>query len=105
LSPRTVHDFYGARLRAIRHEDGRSLSEVGRAVGVAGGTIDHYESGYTNPSRDVFHALCRFLDVAPEELLLPDAPVPPAAVPDPEPGPDAIYAGPAAAPARRRRAS
>lgn len=53
---------WSARLRREREARGLSQAELGRACGVSGVTISHYEAGRTLPGPDTYRLLCRVLE-------------------------------------------
>lgn len=59
----------GARLRALRSEQGISLSELSRRSAVGKGTISEIESGQRNPTVETLYALCAPLGVPLTALL------------------------------------
>jgi transcriptional regulator with XRE-family HTH domain len=79
--------FSGARLRAVRRDQGISQETLGRRLAAAAGDTSDaavtrerlkvlgYEGGDHQPRADALHALAVALQVPPTELLDPEAPV------------------------------
>lgn len=59
-------------LKAARVDKGMSQAELGAAVGVAGKTVGHWESGRSKPSIDKAIKVCAALGRKFEEIRWPE---------------------------------
>lgn len=62
---------FGNNVRMLRKQRGLSLRQLGRAVGVAHGTIYRYESGGSMPDMLAALLLADFFGVTLDELIRP----------------------------------
>jgi transcriptional regulator with XRE-family HTH domain len=59
----------GTRIRSLRHEQGRTLSDVAAAAGISVSLLSQVERGVTDPSLDTLRDIADALDTAPFRLL------------------------------------
>jgi transcriptional regulator with XRE-family HTH domain len=74
--PNEIVKVVGANLRRLRTEHGRSLSDLGRASGVAKATLSALEGGRGNPTIETLSALAAALEVPMGDLITSSAPAP-----------------------------
>ncbi|MEV0917495.1 XRE family transcriptional regulator [Streptomyces sp. NPDC049967] len=87
-----LNEDVGRRLRALRHQQDLSLSELSRRSGVGKGTLSELESGRRNPTLETLYALATALGRPLSALLSDPAPQ---GRPGPGPGAGAVFgAGP-----------
>jgi transcriptional regulator with XRE-family HTH domain len=59
----------GTRIRSLRHEQGRTLSDVAAAAGISVSLLSQVERGVTDPSLDTLRDIADALGTAPFRLL------------------------------------
>jgi transcriptional regulator with XRE-family HTH domain len=62
-------DGFAKRLKALRQNRGYTQAQVAEVLSIDRTTYTYYESGHTNPPREVLHRLVQLFDVSYEELL------------------------------------
>lgn len=60
---------YTNNLREARLNRGMSVSELARRSGVSRVTINNIEQGYTNPTVSTVAAICKALNINPNEIF------------------------------------
>ncbi|KZE91636.1 cupin domain-containing protein [Microbacterium sp. TNHR37B] len=90
----TPWNTVGERIRQLRSAAGLTVRELARRIGVSASHVSQVERGIGSFSVPALYAVAAELGVQMHVLLDPDAPVPPAAVPEPwEDGGDLVSAG------------
>jgi transcriptional regulator with XRE-family HTH domain len=74
--PNDPADAVGHNLRRLRTADGRTLSDLARASGVAKATLSALEGGRGNPTLETLSAIAAALGVSTGDLVSSSAPAP-----------------------------
>ncbi|WNI27539.1 helix-turn-helix domain-containing protein [Streptomyces sp. ITFR-6] len=88
-----LNEDVGRRLRALRHQQELSLSELSRRSRVGKGTLSELESGRRNPTLETLYALAIALGRPLSALLSDPPPKGSPGRPGPEPGAGAVFGG------------
>lgn len=68
----TPYEDFGHRLTKLRKQHGMNRSEFARACGVAGASMQNYETGRRMPQGDILQSMAKVLSVSIDSLMDPD---------------------------------
>lgn len=66
-----TEDNLGQRLRALRMQTGKTLTEVSQATGVSTANLSKIENNHVSPSFDIVKKICEGMQISIEEFVRP----------------------------------